>query len=185
MARKAVLEGGKRDEIIAAATTLFFTEGFEGTSVRKILSLVDGEVGMFYHYFASKEELFDVVVDRFFRQYAADFEAMTAEIGSPEMLVDAFLPSYEAAMEKYRRVETGMHWTIRYALHERTLRSLLPAAEGLLTRFGYHGAYPLDIAAGKALADVSAAIHSASFADMAEEEKRRLLLRLLRDIMEH
>ena len=76
MARKAILEGGKRDEIIAAATKLFFTEGFENTSVRKILSMVNGEVGMFYHYFASKEELFDVVTDRFFRQYAAEFEEM-------------------------------------------------------------------------------------------------------------
>ncbi len=185
MARKAVLEGGKRDEIIAAATTLFFTEGFEGTSVRKILRLVDGEVGMFYHYFASKEELFDLVVDRFFLQYAADFEAMTAAVDSPEMLVDVFLPSYEAAMERYRRVESGMHWTIRYALHERTLRSLLPTAQALLARFGYHGAYPPDIAAAKALADVSAAIHSASFAGMTEEEKRSLLLRLLRDVAEN
>ena len=42
MARKAILEGGKRDEIIAVATKLFFTEGFEATSVRKILALVDG-----------------------------------------------------------------------------------------------------------------------------------------------
>ena len=42
MARKAILEGGKRDEIIAAATTLFFTEGFESTSVRKILDRVGG-----------------------------------------------------------------------------------------------------------------------------------------------
>ena len=43
MARKAILESGKRDEIIAAATQLFFTEGFEGTSVRKILGMVGGE----------------------------------------------------------------------------------------------------------------------------------------------
>ena len=76
MARKPVLEGGKRDEIIDAATQLFFTEGFEGTSVRMILGRVGGEVGMFYHYFSSKEELFDIVVDRFFRQYALDFESM-------------------------------------------------------------------------------------------------------------
>ena len=99
MARKAILEGGKRDEIIAAATKLFFTEGFEATSVRKILALVDGEIGMFYHYFASKEELFDQVVDRFFCQYALDFEKMAGNIRTPEELVDVFLPSFDAAME--------------------------------------------------------------------------------------
>lgn len=181
MARKAILEGGKRDEIIAAATALFFSEGFEGTSVRRILQAVGGEVGMFYHYFASKEALFDEVMDRFFRQFAADFEAMADAVQTPEMLVDAFLPAYEAAMEKYGRVENSMHWTIRAALHERTVRSMIPAAERLLARFGYGGAYPPDIAAARAVADFSAAIHSASFQAMDPEEKRALLLRLIAD----
>ena len=135
MARKPNPEGGKRDEIIAAATELFFTGGFEGTSVRKILGRVGGEVGMFYHYFASKEELFDVVVD----------------------------------------------WTIRSALHERTVLSLIPAAEELLKRFGYRGGYPTDIAAAMAVAAFSAAIHSESFQQMEEAEQKQLLLRLIAD----
>ena len=181
MARKAILEGGKRDEIIAAATKLFFTEGFENTSVRRILGMVNGEVGMFYHYFASKEELFDVVTDRFFRQYAADFEAMTVNIRSPEELVDAFLPHFEAAMEKYRLIEGGMHWTIRAALHERTVLSLIPATEELLRRFGYQGSYPPDIAAAKTVAAVSAVIHSDSFQKMDTQERKQLLLKIVRD----
>ena len=181
MARKPILEGGKRDEIIAAAAQLFFAEGFESTSVRKILGLVGGEIGMFYHYFASKEELFDVVVDRFFRQYALGVEAMAKAVNSPEELVDALLPSFEEAMSRYRHVESNMHWTIRSALHERTVLSLIPAAEELLKRFGYHGSYPLDIAAAKTVADLSAAIHSASFQKMDEEEKRQLLLNLIED----
>ena len=183
MARKAILEGGKRDEIIAAATALFFTEGFEGTSVRKILALVDGEVGMFYHYFPSKEALFDLVVDRFFRQYALDFEAMAESVRSPEELVDAFLPAFEDAMEQYRRVENGMHWTIRSALHERTVLSLIPAAQALLQRFSYQGAYPLDIAAARAVAAVSVALHTESFQRMDEPTRKQLLLGLLGDSM--
>lgn len=66
MPRKPVLEGGKRDEIISTAMQLFFENGYEATSVRMILDRVGGEVGMFYHYFKSKEELFQKVVDRFF-----------------------------------------------------------------------------------------------------------------------
>ena len=181
MSRKAILEGGKRDEIIAAATKLFFTEGFEATSVRKILALVDGEIGMFYHYFASKEELFDQVVDRFFRQYALDFEKKAGNIRTPEELVDVFLPSFDAAMENYRRVENNMHWSIRSALHERTVFSMIPAAEELLKRFGYQGRYPLDIAASKTVADVSAVIQSASFRKMNETEQKHLLLNLIQD----
>lgn len=183
MARKPVLEGGKRDEIIAAAAQLFFTEGFEQTSVRKILEKVGGEVGMFYHYFRSKEELFDVVADRFFRQYEAQFREMSAGIGSAEEFAGRFLVLFESAMEQYSRIENNMHWTIRCALHERTVTALIPAAQELLVRFGYHGDYPADIAAAKIIADLSAAIHSASFASMNETEKKRLLIRLISDTL--
>ena len=37
MSRKAVTDGGKRDEIINAALNLFFEQGYEGTSVRSIM----------------------------------------------------------------------------------------------------------------------------------------------------
>lgn len=184
MARKAILEGGKRDEIIDAATELFFTEGFESTSVRKVLKAVNGEIGMFYHYFSSKEELFDVCTDRFFRQYAENFEKMSAETETPEMLVEQFLPAYEKAMEQYRIAQNRMHWTIRMAFHERTLLSLIPSVTKLLVRSGYSGIYPLDIAATKVTADVSAVIHSSSFEKMSEEEKKQLLLQVIHETLD-
>ncbi len=183
MARKAVLEGGKREEIITAAEQLFFTEGFEKTSVRMILEKVGGEVGMFYHYFKSKEELFDVVADRFFRRYQSGFEKMAEQSTTPEDLVTSFLYNYEAAMKNYRRIEKNMHWTIRSALHERTVAALIPTIQKLLERYGYQGKYPLDITAGRITAEISAAIHSQSFIRMSDTEKKELLLSLLNDTL--
>lgn len=183
MARKAVLEGGKREEIITAAEQLFFTEGFEKTSVRMILEKVGGEVGMFYHYFKSKDELFDVVAQRFFKMYQAGFEKMAEQITTPEDFVTAFLYNYETAMEKYRRIEKNMHWTIRSALHESTVMALIPTVQKLLERFGYQGKYPLDITAGRITAEISAAIHSQSFTQMSDTEKKELLLSLLNDTL--
>ena len=66
-------------------------------------------------------------------------------------------------------------------VHERTVLSLIPAAEELLKRFGYQGRYPLDIAASKTVADVSAVIHSASFQKMDNTERKLLLLNLIED----
>lgn len=181
MARKPVLEGGKRDEIIAAAAKLFFTDGFEKTSVRRILDEVGGEVGMFYHYFRSKEELFDVVADRFFRQYETGFAKMAEEINTVEEFAGRFLDMFEESMAQYMRIQDNMHWTVRSALHERTLASLIPAAEELLKKYGYHGKYPLDIAAAKTIADISAAIHSGSYAEMNREERKQLIISLITD----
>ena len=181
MARKAVLEGGKRDEIITAAAELFFTEGYEKTSVRMILDKVNGEVGMFYHYFSSKEELFDIVADRFFRGYAEDFGRLAEDVQSLESFISSFLEQYEATMKQYRQIEGNMHWTVRSALHERTIVSLVPAVQTLLEKYGYQGKYPLDIAAGRIIADISAAIHSRSFETMNEVQKKEILLSLIQD----
>ena len=183
MARRAVLEGGKRDEIIAAATELFLANGYESTSVRMVLDKVGGEVGMFYHYFKSKDELFDTVVDRFFMGYSQKFSQMTRNSDSVESFVTNFLSLFEESMEQYRKIEGNMHWTIRYAMHERTLISLIPAVEENLKRLGYEGKYPTDIAAGRIIVNMEVAIHSRSFLEMAKEEQQQLLMDLICEII--
>ena len=183
MARKPVLEGGKRDEIIAAASELFFTEGFEKTSVRMILDKVGGEVGMFYHYFRSKEELFDTVADRFFRQYEAAFRKMTEDVSTIEEFTDRLLSLYGSSMEQFAKIRGNMHWTVQSAFHERTLAAMIPAAEAMLEKFGYDGSYPPDIAAARSIASLSAALHSRSFEAMDEDEKKQLIRDLINDCM--
>ena len=94
MARKAVLQGGKRDEIINVATKQFFEKGYEETSIRSILNDVGGEVGMFYHYFKSKDELFQVVVERFFHQYQEHFYKIVEMCTDKEEFVEKMLKFY-------------------------------------------------------------------------------------------
>ena len=47
---------------------------------------------------------------------------------------------------------------------------------------GYSGKYPLDIASAKLIADISAVIHSRSFEQMQEAEKKKMLNQLLQEI---
>ena len=46
-----------RDEILAAAEELFFTNGYEDTGVQDILDALKLSKGGFYHYFNSKESV--------------------------------------------------------------------------------------------------------------------------------
>lgn len=68
-----------RNKIIHSARKLFFTNGFEETSVRSIVTDADVALGLFNHYFSSKNELaavvlrqiwseFDVLISQFFQQ---------------------------------------------------------------------------------------------------------------------
>ena len=51
----------------------------------------------------------------------------------------------------------------------------------IVEKYGYQGKYPPDIAAAKTIADISAAIHSRSYAAMTPEEKKNLIISLITD----
>ena len=172
MARKPVLSGGKKDEIIKTATALFFEKGYEATSVRMIMEIVNGEIGMFYHYFRSKEELFDRVVEKFFDDYREKFEDLINEFKTPDDLVDSFLPLYEESMSKFALLRGNMHWTIQYAMSGKTIESMRPAIEKLLSSWNIKSDVPIDILAGQLLYGISATIHSKGFEELDDEKKR-------------
>ena len=51
-------------------TLVFFENGYEAASVKMILAEADAVTGSFYHFFSSKEELFEAVIERFLSEYA-------------------------------------------------------------------------------------------------------------------
>lgn len=129
MARKPVLEGGKRDELISAALKLFMEKGYENTTVRMILNEVSGEVGMFYHYFKSKDELFEAAVGLYFRQYSERFgKIVTDESLSLSEQLDEIFRLFKNTSESYLQMSRngGLHWTVELALREKTLNELEP-----------------------------------------------------------
>ena len=48
----------RRQEILLAGLSLFIQKGYSGTTIKDIASAVGMSVGLLFHYFASKEELF-------------------------------------------------------------------------------------------------------------------------------
>jgi AcrR family transcriptional regulator len=73
-----------RERLIAAARELFGEHGYEATSIEAILTVSGVARGALYHHFATKEALFDAVVDRVVGEVAerAD-EAARATGGDP------------------------------------------------------------------------------------------------------
>ena len=182
MARKPVLTGGKRDEIMDTAGKMFFENGYEATSVRMIMNAVGGEIGMFYHYFKSKDELFDRVVERFFDGFGKKFEKMIAGCETAEDVIDMFLPLYSEAMSQFAMLRGNMHWSIQYAMHARTVESLIPAVLSFLRRKDPGLETPADILAGQLVYGISATLHSTSFEMLGPEEKKRCLMAYMNKI---
>lgn len=129
MSRKPVLTGGKKEELISAALKLFMENGYENTSIRLILNEVNGEVGMFYHYFKSKSEIFEAAAELHFRQYAERFGSIAenTSLSPPEQLNQIFR-LFQSASSAYLSMNhnSGLHWTVELALREKTLEELEP-----------------------------------------------------------
>jgi len=54
----------RKNELLNTAQELFFTQGYEKTSVENIIKKIDVAKGTFYYYFKSKEDLLDKLVKR-------------------------------------------------------------------------------------------------------------------------
>ena len=184
MSRKAVITGGRRDEIISVAMKLFFENGYEPTSVRMIMDQVGGEIGMFYHYFRSKEALFDCVVEKFFADYQQEFDAVIGSCSDPDSLIDAFLPLYTRSMQQFTQLKGNMHWTIRYAMSAKTIQSLLPSVINMLSSWELTAGMKPDIAAGQLVYGISGTLHSRSFEKLSMKKKKETLKGYINKVLE-
>jgi AcrR family transcriptional regulator len=64
----------RRREIVLASRDLFLSRGYEKTTMQDVMTKLQIAKGTTYHYFRSKEELLDAVVDDMVAEYIATIE---------------------------------------------------------------------------------------------------------------
>jgi len=125
-----------RDRIVMAAYACFMEKGYEQTTVRMILEKAGVTTGSFYHFFPSKEGLFEAVIDIFLTDYTSTFASICRnhELPVTQRYTLLFSELAKRMQEYYGRLGGDhLHWSITYSLHEKTIASLLPSVEVLLT----------------------------------------------------
>lgn len=95
MARTVKKPEERKAELLDIAIRLFMEKGYINTSIKDIYSEANGSFGMFYHHFASKEEIFEAAMDKYTDLFVS---------GISDILLDVQMP-YQ---ERYKRVLT--HW---------------------------------------------------------------------------
>jgi AcrR family transcriptional regulator len=78
-----------RQHLITVATGLFAARGYEGTSIEAVLEHAGVSRGSLYHHFASKERLFEAVLESVHTQVGEATLEAAAEVGAvdPETLL--------------------------------------------------------------------------------------------------
>lgn len=125
-----------REKILNAAMSVFFEKGYEEASVRMILEKADVTTGSIYHFFASKEELFEEVIKLYLLEYTKRVEEIFTD-GSLSVSdrINAYFAELEKRMQGYYSRLHGdrLHWTIQCALHEKTIAAVFPCFERLVS----------------------------------------------------
>ncbi|HZK26896.1 MAG TPA: TetR/AcrR family transcriptional regulator [Thermoclostridium sp.] len=127
--------GSTKEKILDTAFKIFMENGYEEASVRMILEESKATTGSFYYYFPSKEALFEAVIERYLQNYVSRIEriANDSALSSWEYL-DALLLEIENGSNEYFSTLQGnkLHWSVQCALHEKTMRALLPSIQRMI-----------------------------------------------------
>jgi len=84
----------RRAQLLDCGAALFFSKGFEGTTMADILNSAGVSKGGFYHHFESKDALLYGVFDRVARQILTELEQMAQDSSRPVLdRLKAFLGS--------------------------------------------------------------------------------------------
>lgn len=81
----------RKKEILDAAQNLFFQKGYENTTIQDIIDALGIAKGTFYHYFDSKTEMLDALVQRTTSEMRSQFDAvMGSELNAIEKFNSMF-----------------------------------------------------------------------------------------------
>lgn len=147
----------RRKEIIDAATELFRTQRYDNTSMQALVTKLKIAKGTLYHYFSSKEELLEAVVEELIEQDLARKQALveTKEfLGLDPLAKFKALVSSGAIADGNEEILAGLHHPGNTVMHTRQLGRYLSILAPLYAKYIEEGveqgvfktAHPLECA---------------------------------------
>ena len=115
----------RREELLDTALALFLEHGYERTSVEHITTAVGVAKGTFYHYFATKQELLEQLVERFTDELFAEIEKALDATGGTALDRFRALVNASSGAKLGRKDETLMLTRSLYSDENRELKSRL------------------------------------------------------------
>lgn len=185
--------GETREKILVAATRVFFENGFEATSVKMICEEADVVTGSFYHFFPSKEMLFEQVIERYLEDYTDRVGAILGDESlSLEQTLDNILGELIATIRTLYEVSEGnkLHWTVQCSLNAITINAIIEPLSQFIARLKNKGEIKSlidvdDITLAKIIIHSSEAIvHSTDEKHFTKEELKVKLLDFISKIVE-
>jgi len=111
----------RRQEIIATARELFQTQEYQNTSMNNIMEKLNIAKGTIYHYFKSKDELLEAVVENIIEEDIAHKQALLQDVSANALEKFRLLITSNDATEENDRILSYLHQPGNVAMHTRLL----------------------------------------------------------------
>lgn len=127
----------RKQEIMDMAAQLFMSKGYEETSVNLIVEQLGVAKGTFYHYFKSKEELLEAVLENYLSQYAEGIQrAVQSNVDNAYekllLVLRGILLNTKGPEHLTRHVEDNKNARLHQAMDEKFFEKFYPIILGVL-----------------------------------------------------
>lgn len=138
----------RRQEFLDAAQELFYSNGYEQTSVNMILEKVGVAKGTFYHYFDSKDDLLNALTDRLTQQTLEQLQPIVdnEELGAIEKLNLYTAGGQEAKVANTELIKAWMrvmykdeNIILRYKMRTRSIEIVAPVLSKIIQQGVHEG----------------------------------------------
>lgn len=125
----------RKKEIIDTSERLFLKYGYEETSIEHIINEVGIAKGTFYHYFQSKDDLLDELVEQYAEEVMGSIERIGEETkgNALERLIKVSAYFRNLAITK-QKLNDYLHEDRNLHLHHRMEKKVLPVMAGCYTK---------------------------------------------------
>ncbi|MDH5606645.1 MAG: TetR/AcrR family transcriptional regulator [Anaerolineae bacterium] len=128
----------RRTEIVAAARDLFYEQGYEKTTMRHVMDKLDIAKGTIYHYFSSKEDLLEAVVNETVDGIRGMLEQFVENAQGSALQILQQLIAAGSAVEEAAPILEGLHDPANTGMHTRqlaeTITKLAPIYASVIER---------------------------------------------------
>ena len=129
-----------RAKIGAVAEALFAERGFDGASIREIAEQAGATKALIYHYYDSKDALYQTLLEEAVSGVVTQIEAIAADGTEPEAqlraVVQVFIDAYHDAPHRFQMVQRTIddHHAVAAVLAERWFSRAHRALQSIVTR---------------------------------------------------
>jgi len=136
----------RKEKLIQIALDQFLEKGYENTTITDLQKAFGLTKGGMYHYFSSKEEILDTVIEKGLSDLIDEWRSQIKELPEKDRLMFVFFTntanSFSRRLIQYGR--SGESSIVTYKLREQRMKMLVPLVAEIIKQYIDSGFYSCD-----------------------------------------